>query len=137
MPFHVPASALPPSWACRRGSPCVFCAICRPHTPSRCSQTHVRDAITQLGVERTDHGIRLADDADLMAQVAASGMLLTVCPLSNVRLGCVGSVAELPIRTFLERGVRFSINSDDPAYFGGYILDNYIAVQKSFKLRVE
>ena len=59
-----------------------------------------------------------------------------MCPLSNVRLRCVTSVKEVPIRRFLEAGVKFSINSDDPAYFGGYILDNYCAVQEAFNLNV-
>jgi adenosine deaminase len=57
-----------------------------------------------------------------------------MCPLSNVRLRCVSKVADLPVRKFLDEGVRFSINSDDPAYFGGYILDNYCAVQEAFGL---
>jgi adenosine deaminase len=60
-----------------------------------------------------------------------------MCPLSNVRLRCVNKVEELPVRRFLEEGVRFSINSDDPAYFGGYILDNYCAVQEAFGLSVK
>lgn len=54
-----------------------------------------------------------------------------------MRLQCVKHVSELPIRKFLDAGVRFSINSDDPAYFGGYILDNYCAVQESFHLTLE
>jgi len=85
-------------------------------------------------VERIDHGIRLADDEALLQKVADQKILLTVCPLSNVRLRCVKSVSELPIRKFINAGVRFSINSDDPAYFGGYILDNYLAVQDAFDL---
>jgi len=60
-----------------------------------------------------------------------------VCPLSNVRLQCVKSVEELPIAAFLKAGVKFSINSDDPAYFGGFILDNYCAVHEAFDLSAE
>ena len=90
----------------------------------------------ELGATRIDHGIRLIEDPELMKRVAAEGILLTVCPLSNVRLRCVKSVAEVPVRKFLEAGVRFSINSDDPAYFGGYILDNYCAVQEAHGLSV-
>jgi adenosine deaminase len=88
-------------------------------------------------VERIDHGIRLADDEALLKRVVKSKTLLTVCPLSNVRLRCVTKVAELPIRKFLDEGIRFSINSDDPAYFGGYTLDNYYAVQEAFGLSLK
>lgn len=99
--------------------------------------SYIRDAVHVLDVERIDHGIRLAEDPELMEQMAAKGTMLSVCPLSNVLLRCVGSVAELPIRKFLDAGVQFSINSDDPAYFGGhYILDNYCAVQEAFSLSI-
>ncbi len=98
---------------------------------------YIREALSELGVERVDHGIRLAEDQGLMREVADRKILITVCPLSNVRLRCVQSVQELPIKTFLEHGVQFSINSDDPAYFGGYILDNYCAVQEAFGLSVK
>ncbi|KAJ5676203.1 Adenine deaminase [Penicillium macrosclerotiorum] len=90
----------------------------------------------ELGARRIDHGIRLVEDAELMKRVAREGVLLTVCPLSNVRLRCVQSVEQVPVRKFLEAGVKFSINSDDPAYFGGYILDNYCAVQQAHQLSV-
>lgn len=96
---------------------------------------YIREALRELDVERVDHGIRLAEDEVLMREVAERRVLVTVCPLSNVRLRCVKSVGELPIRKFLDAGVAFSINSDDPAYFGGYILDNYCAVQEAFDLR--
>ncbi|KAM3422647.1 Adenine deaminase [Cercospora zeina] len=99
---------------------------------------YVKTALEVLGIERIDHGIRLAEDPDLLARVAKSGTLLTVCPLSNVLLRCVPQVSELPIRKFIQAGVKFSINSDDPAYFGNnYILDNYVAVQEAFGLTVE
>lgn len=71
-----------------------------------------------------------------MQEVARRQLLVTLCPLSNVRLQCVKAVQELPIKQFLDTGVRFSINSDDPAYFGGYILDNYCAVQDAFDLSI-
>ncbi|KAJ5084092.1 Adenosine/adenine deaminase [Penicillium alfredii] len=93
-------------------------------------------AALELGARRIDHGIRLVEDPELMQRVARDGVLLTVCPLSNVRLRCVPSVEQVPVRRFLEAGVKFSINSDDPAYFGGYILDNYCAVQEAFQLSV-
>ena len=95
---------------------------------------YIREALSELDVERIDHGIRLAEDQDLMREVADKKILVTMCPLSNVRLRCVKHIKELPIRKFLDNGVSFSINSDDPAYFGGYILDNYCAVQEAFRL---
>ncbi|GES66403.1 adenosine deaminase [Aspergillus terreus] len=94
-------------------------------------------AALELGAQRIDHGIRLVEDEELMARVAREGVMLTVCPISNVQLRCVESVAQVPIRKFLDAGVKFSINSDDPAYFGGYILDNYCAVQEAFGLSVD
>ncbi|KAL2038650.1 hypothetical protein N7G274_008698 [Stereocaulon virgatum] len=98
---------------------------------------YIREALTHLDIERIDHGIRLADDKELMREVAERKMLVTMCPLSNLKLRCVKEIGELPIRTFLDSGVSFSINSDDPAYFSGYILDNYCAVQEAFGLTVQ
>lgn len=97
---------------------------------------YIREALKDLNVERIDHGIRLADDRGLLREVADRRIMVTLCPLSNERLQCVSGVSELPIRKFLDEGVRFSINSDDPAYFGGYILSNYCAVQEAFHLTI-
>lgn len=97
---------------------------------------YIKEALRELAIERIDHGIRLAEDKELMREVAEREILVTMCPLSNVRLKCVKEVKELPIKTYLDNGVQFSINSDDPAYFGGYILDNYCAVQEAFNLTI-
>lgn len=97
----------------------------------------IETSLDVLNVERIDHGIRLAEDEALLERVAKQGTMLTVCPRSNVLLRCVSKVAELPIRKFLDKGVKFSLNSDDPAYFGGYCLDNYCAVQEAFELNVK
>ncbi|OJJ01380.1 hypothetical protein ASPVEDRAFT_40939 [Aspergillus versicolor CBS 583.65] len=94
-------------------------------------------AALEMGATRIDHGIRLVEDVELMKRVAREGVLLTVCPVSNVQLKCVSSVSEVPIRAFLDAGVRFSINSDDPAYFGAYALECYCAVQEAFGLSVD
>ncbi|GAA5862766.1 hypothetical protein JCM8547_006538 [Rhodosporidiobolus lusitaniae] len=94
----------------------------------------VRSSLADVGVSRIDHGVRAADDLDLLEKLARDGTMLTLCPLSNVRLCVHKDVRESPIPLFLEKGVPFSINSDDPAYFGGYILDNFIAVQDAFSL---
>ncbi|KAH7355882.1 adenosine deaminase [Pyrenochaeta sp. MPI-SDFR-AT-0127] len=98
--------------------------------------SYISGALDTLHVERIDHGIRLTEDQDLLQRVVRENILLTVCPLSNVCLQAVKSIDQLPIRTFLEAGVKFSINSDDPAYFRGYILNNYCAVQDAFDLSV-
>ena len=94
----------------------------------------VREAMERLRIERIDHGVGMRSDDSLIEEVARRGILVTVCPLSNVRLRVVREVSELPVRKFLDRGVKFSINSDDPSYFGGYILDCYCAVQDAFGL---
>ncbi|RHZ71272.1 adenine deaminase [Aspergillus turcosus] len=105
------------------------------HAGEEGDPTYISTAL-ELGAQRIDHGIRLVEDPELMARVAREGIMLTVCPLSNVRLRCVETMEQVPIRKFLDTGVKFSINSDDPAYFGGYILDNYCAVQEAFQLSV-
>ncbi|KAH8906697.1 adenosine deaminase [Coniochaeta sp. PMI_546] len=98
---------------------------------------YVVDALDRLGATRIDHGVRAAEDEAVMERLARDGVLLTVCPMSNVRLKGVSRIEHVPIRKFLEKGVRFSINSDDPAYFEGYIQDNYCAVQDAFGLTAE
>lgn len=99
--------------------------------------TYISGALDSLHAERIDHGIRLTEDPALMQRIVDEKILLTVCPLSNVCLQAVKEVGQVPIKTFLDAGVKFSINSDDPAYFGGYILKNYCAVQKAFDLSKE
>ena len=97
---------------------------------------YIGEALRELHVQRIDHGIKLAADPSLMREVADKKILVTMCPVSNVKLQCVNHVGELPIRKFLDAGVPFSINSDDPAYFKAYILDVYLAVQDAFELSV-
>ena len=104
------------------------------HSGEEGPASYISSALHNLGVTRIDHGIKLIDDPQLMETVARDRILLTVCPLSNVVLRCVNKVQDVPIRKFLDAGVSFSINSDDPAYFGGYILDNYVAVHEAFNL---
>lgn len=98
---------------------------------------YLKGALRSLPIERVDHGIRLVEDPDLMREVASKKTLLTICPLSNVRLNNVKSVESLPLQEFLQAGVQFSINSDDPAYFGGNILSNYCAAQEAFNLSID
>jgi adenosine deaminase len=94
----------------------------------------VRDALDVLRVERVDHGIRAVDDRALVERLAKSGTTLTVCPLSNVRLCTVKNLPEHPLRRLFEAGVKVTINSDDPAYFGGYLHENYRATAEALNL---
>uniref|UniRef100_A0A0B7K9H3 Adenine deaminase n=1 Tax=Bionectria ochroleuca TaxID=29856 RepID=A0A0B7K9H3_BIOOC len=95
---------------------------------------YVAAALSDLGVKRIDHGRRAMEDPLLVRQLIDTKAMLTICPISNVVLRGVQDVKDLPIRQFLDSGVSFSINSDDPAYFGGSLLDNYCAVQEAFNL---
>lgn len=102
------------------------------HVGEEGPSAYVRTAIDNLKVHRVDHGIRAIDDVDLCKDLARRKIPLTVCPLSNVKLQCISSLVHLPIPRFLELGVQVTINSDDPAYFGGYLLDNMLALQEVF-----
>ena len=94
----------------------------------------VRDALDVLRVERIDHGIRAIDDAVLLERLARDGVTLTVCPLSNVRLCTVKNLSDHPLRRLFDAGVKVTINSDDPAYFGGYLQENYLATAAALNL---
>jgi adenine deaminase len=89
---------------------------------------YVTGALDMLGVERIDHGNRALDDAALTMRLARAGTTLTVCPLSNLKLCVVDDMAAHPLATMLRLGLRATVNSDDPAYFGGYVNDNYRAL---------
>ncbi|KAK8134327.1 adenosine deaminase [Apiospora sp. TS-2023a] len=103
---------------------------------------YIVDSLDMLDAQRIDHGLRSVLGGDeaitdaLLKRLVDQKIMLTLCPLSNVRLRCLESVADFPLRKLLDSGVRFSINSDDPAYFGGYILENYCALQEVFNLSV-
>jgi len=98
---------------------------------------YVREAIDVLGVHRIDHGNRSLDDPELVTDLAASGVALTVCPLSNHKLGVVEDLLSHPLAEMLERGLLVTINSDDPAYFGGYVNANYRALRNALGLEDE
>jgi adenosine deaminase len=98
---------------------------------------YIREAIDLLGVERVDHGIRTIEDPELVARLAGEGIALTMCPLSNVRLRTVDDLAEHPLRRLDAAGVRVTVNSDDPAYFGGYVGDNFVAVRDALGVTAE
>ena len=89
---------------------------------------YIWDALDLLHVDRIDHGVRCIDDPLLVARLAAEHMPLTVCPLSNLKLKVFKQMSDHTILSLLDRGVCVTVNSDDPAYFGGYIGDNYLAL---------
>jgi adenosine deaminase len=95
---------------------------------------YVWQALDVLGAERIDHGVHALDDPKLVQRLVRDQIPLTVCPLSNVRLRVVHDVAEVPIRRMLDEGLRVTINSDDPAYFGGYLDDNLRSIEAAFSL---
>ena len=95
---------------------------------------YIVQALDLLKVERVDHGIRCLEDADLVQRLVEERMPLTICPLSNVRLRTVDTLADHPLRRMLELGLKVSIHSDDPAYFGGYLDANLDAVIGEFDL---
>jgi adenosine deaminase len=98
---------------------------------------YVTAALDRLGVERVDHGIRSLEDPSLVARLRAEQIPLTVCPLSNVALRCVGRLADHPLHAMLDAGLAVTVNSDDPAYFGGYLHDNVVAVTGALGLTPE
>jgi adenosine deaminase len=95
---------------------------------------YIRQALDLLGVLRIDHGVRCLEDDTLTARLVAEQVPLTVCPLSNVKLRVFPSLPEHNFRKLLERGLRATLNSDDPTYFGGYVADNYTATADALGL---
>ncbi|WP_174297701.1 adenosine deaminase [Sphingomonas bacterium] len=92
---------------------------------------YVRQALDLIGIDRLDHGNRSLEDPVLVARLAREAVTLTVCPLSNVSLRNVDTLAVHPINRMLDLGLRATIHSDDPAYFGGYIAENFRATAQA------
>ena len=95
---------------------------------------YVRDALDLLHTERIDHGVRAADDPALMERLAKERIPLTVCPLSNLKLRVFPSLERHNLKQLLDRGLRVTVNSDDPAYFGGYVGANYLQTAEALHL---
>jgi adenosine deaminase len=91
---------------------------------------YIRQALDMLHAERIDHGVRCMEDEQLLGRLVRDRVPLTVCPLSNVRTRVFDRIEDHPVRRMLERGLAVSLNSDDPAYFGGYVGDNFVAVRE-------
>lgn len=95
---------------------------------------YVWQALDQLQVNRIDHGNRSLEDKKLVARLVDEKVALTVCPLSNLKLRVIKTMKQHPLRKMLDAGIRATVNSDDPAYFGGYISDNYKTVASALSL---
>lgn len=98
---------------------------------------YVWQALDLLGAERIDHGVRSVEDPRLVAELVRRRVPLTVCPLSNVRLRVFPSLAEHNLRQLIDAGMLVTVNSDDPAYFGGYLNENLLGVQRALALNRE
>ncbi len=98
------------------------------------SVEHIRQCLEVIGVDRIDHGVNVADSKALTAEVRRLGLGLTVCPISNRWV--TGDLKAAQIKQLLGAGIRVTVNSDDPAYFGGYVTDNLIALQQAAGLGV-
>ncbi|MCK4101151.1 adenosine deaminase [Acinetobacter radioresistens] len=95
---------------------------------------YVWEALDLLKVNRIDHGVRSEEDPVLMQRLIQEKMPLTVCPLSNLKLCVVDDMQQHNIHRLLQQGVKVTVNSDDPSYFGGYMNDNFFAIQKALNL---
>ncbi len=107
---------------------------CVAHAGEEGPPAYVWEALDMLGVDRVDHGVRCLEDEALVARLVADRTPLTVCPLSNVRLRVVDRLEDHPLPAMLDAGLLVTVNSDDPAYFGGYVGDNYTAVRDALGL---
>ncbi len=98
---------------------------------------YIWEALDRLKIDRLDHGNRALEDPALVARLVRDKIALTVCPLSNLKLKVVAEMAAHPLRRMLEAGLLATVNSDDPAYFGGYMVANFAAVQSALGLNQE
>ncbi len=98
---------------------------------------YIIEALDLLKVERIDHGVRCLEDDALVERLALSNVPLTVCPLSNVRLCVFDDLSLHPLLEMMERGLNVCVNSDDPPYFGGYLMDNFVGLNEAIGLTVQ
>ncbi|MCG8507899.1 MAG: adenosine deaminase [Rhodospirillales bacterium] len=99
--------------------------------------SYVREAIDLLDIERIDHGNRAMEDPALVRDIVERRLALTVCPLSNLKLRVVTDLRNHPLKRMLDVGLRATVNSDDPAYFGGYITENYLQTAEALSLNAD
>ena len=125
-----PAAPFAPLWERARADGLHTVA----HAGEEGDASYVWEALRELKVERVDHGIRAMEDPALVAHLREHRIPLTACPLSNVHLKAVPKLAAHPLPAMLDAGLLVTVNSDDPAYFGGYLDDNIDAVRAEFAL---
>lgn len=115
--------------ACQElGLPCVA------HAGEEGPAQYVTDSLNLLHVKRVDHGVRSLEDDALVARLIAEKMPLTVCPLSNIKLKVFSDMKDHPLKNMLNKGMLVTVNSDDPAYFGGYVNANFNACLQALRL---
>jgi adenosine deaminase len=112
----------------REGFPAVA------HAGEEGPPSYIFEALDVLQVRRIDHGVRCEEAPELLERLARERVPLTVCPLSNVKLNVFARIEDHNLKRLLDRGLCVTVNSDDPAYFGGYVLENYLAVQRGLGL---
>lgn len=112
-----------------------FRVVC--HAGEEGPPEYINEALDQLHAERVDHGVRCMEDAALVKRLAEEQIPLTVCPLSNVRLCVFKTMSDHTIKQMMDAGLLVTVNSDDPPYFGGYVNENYQAIQEAFGLTRE
>jgi adenosine deaminase len=102
--------------------------LCVAHAGEEGPPAYIYEALDILQVQRIDHGVRCEEDSELVRRLARDRVPLTVCPLSNLKLNVFERIAAHNLKRLLEHGLCVTVNSDDPAYFGGYVLENYLAI---------
>lgn len=107
------------------------------HAGEEGTAENIRNAVELLKVSRIDHGNNCLEDDELIGLLRGSEIPLTLCPLSNLKLKVIENLEDHPLLKMLQKGLMVTVNSDDPAYFGGYVNDNYIAVSKALNLNKE
>lgn len=107
---------------------------CVAHAGEEGPSHYIEQALDLLLVDRIDHGLRCLDDSELVERLVREQVPLTLCPFSNVRLRSVDTLADHPLPQMLARGLNVSVNSDDPAYFGGYVDDIFAQLRQTFDL---
>ncbi len=107
------------------------------HAGEEGDASYVREAIELLGVKRIDHGNNAMQDPELVAEIIERDLALTVCPLSNTALKVVDDLKNHPLKKMMDSGLKVTVNSDDPAFFGGHLNDNYIRIQEALNLSTD
>lgn len=107
------------------------------HAGEEASCRYIEEALNVLKIERVDHGIKCLEDPELVERLSRDQVPLTTCPLSNTKLQVIKDLSEFPLVELMKAKLLVTINSDDPAYFGGYLSDNYLAVAEAFNLSRE